>query len=255
MLRPRCYPLPPVPPVRHHKLHLSKERLVLRRKLIILVEQSELVFSVPFSERCMFEVAVCLSTLVHDIRVAQYARIPRFPEIISDGLHPIAERHIPVAPVIMSIDYCLMHPRHHSRAAWRAYGSRTARCAVYHPLLNHPVQVRRTHRLHSVTLQVLSHILRHNPKDIGLLLNLSGSRHAYEGGCRCYFNFSVHSLIDYLISTSISPLSCPSLTIILAFPFLSPIRIRAVAIPASAFTPSLFISSMPSGSVISINSS
>lgn len=242
-------------PVRHHKLHLSKERLVLRRKLIILVEQSELVFSVPFSERCMFEVAVCLSTLVHDIRVAQYARIPRFPEIISDGLHPIAERHIPVAPVIMSIDYCLMHPRHHSRAAWRAYGSRTARCAVYHPLLNHPVQVRRTHRLHSVTLQVLSHILRHNPKDIGLLLNLSGSRHAYEGGCRCYFNFSVHSLIDYLISTSISPLSCPSLTIILAFPFLSPIRIRAVAIPASAFTPSLFISSMPSGSVISINSS
>lgn len=203
----------------------------------------------------MFEVAVCLSTLVHDIRVAQYARIPRFPEIISDGLHPIAERHIPVAPVIMSIDYCLMHPRHHSRAAWRAYGSRTARCAVYHPLLNHPVQVRRTHRLHSVTLQVLSHILRHNPKDIGLLLNLSGSRHAYEGGCRCYFNFSVHSLIDYLISTSISPLSCPSLTIILAFPFLSPIRIRAVAIPASAFTPSLFISSMPSGSVISINSS
>lgn len=126
---------------------------------------------------------------------------------------------------------------------------------------NHPeridkaVQVRRTHRLHSVTLQVLSHILRHNPKDIGLLLNLSGSRHAYEGGCRCYFNFSVHSLIDYLISTSISPLSCPSLTIILAFPFLSPIRIRAVAIPASAFTPSLFISSMPSGSVISINSS
>ena len=51
---------------------------------------------------------------------------------------------------------------------------------------------------------------------------------------------------------SISPLISPSFTKIFLLPLSSSILITAVAIPASAFTSSLFISSIPSGRIILI---
>ena len=172
------------------ELNLAEEGLVGGGEVRLFIKKAEVLHSVPRSGGSVFEIAVGFGAFFHHEIVTQKAGVAGVPEPRSDGLVGGLQRDVAIAPMVLGIGDILMHSHHHSGAIGRADRVGAVGFLVENAFLGHLVEVGCLDSRHAVALEVETHVLGHDPNDVGFGLCQAAEEDCTESGDGVPFHFS-----------------------------------------------------------------